>query len=266
MTTPRLIAGPDPNPVKPSLVLPARACDSHCHIFGPGHVFPYHPNRSYTPPDAGKEALKALHELRSLIHVIDMHQLTKDPERLLSEHSRTDSSPAADSISPLIVHNSVAVIAGPDGNREVAVEDFCTGPGQNVLQEGELLVSLKVPAPKPNFGAHYLRFIPRNEMDIAVVGAGASVELDEDGETIQSARIALCAVAPTPLLVSTAGDSLAGQKISDEAIEQAAQLAKEAAKPISDMRGSAAQRKHLSAVLTRRALEGAIRRAQNGSA
>ena len=177
-----------------------------------------------------------------------------------------NSSPAADSISPLIVHNSVAVIAGPDGNREVAVEDFCTGPGQNVLQEGELLVSLKVPAPKPNFGAHYLRFIPRNEMDIAVVGAGASVELDEDGETIQSARIALCAVAPTPLLVSTAGDSLAGQKISDEAIEQAAQLAKEAAKPISDMRGSAAQRKHLSAVLTRRALEGAIRRAQNGSA
>jgi hypothetical protein len=87
-----------------------------------------------------------------------------------------NSSPAADTIPALIAHSAVAVIAGPSGTREAAVEDFCTGPGRNVLQNGELLVSLKIPAPAAGFGACYLRFIPRNEMDIAVVGVGMFLE------------------------------------------------------------------------------------------
>ena len=172
-----------------------------------------------------------------------------------------NASPAADSIPALIAHSAVCVVAGRDGRRELPVEEFCTGPGRNVLQEGELLVALLLPAPQPRFGAAYLRFTPRNEMDIAVVGVGASVVLDESREVIQSARISLGAVAPTPLFVVEAGDVLAGQPIGEETIDRAAKLAQSAARPITDMRGTAEYRKHLSAVLTRRALTKAIERA-----
>lgn len=173
-----------------------------------------------------------------------------------------NASPAADAIPALIVHSAVCNIAGPNGRRQVPVEDFCVAPGRTVLQNGEFLVSLQIPAPKAGFGAAYLRFIPRNEMDIAVVGAGASVQLDESRTKIVSARIALGAVAPKPLFVPAAGEALAGRAISDEAIEEAARLAQAAATPITDMRGTAEYRKHLSAVLTRRTLRKAIERAK----
>ena len=176
-----------------------------------------------------------------------------------------NASPAADGIPTLIVHNVIAHIAGPNGRRTAAVEDFCTAPGRNILQNGEVLVALQFPAPVKNFGAAYLRFIPRNEMDIAVVGVGASVVLDDSGQTIRSARISLGAVAPTPLFVRAAGDALAGQPVSEETLDKAAQIAWEAAKPINDMRGTIAQRKHLSGVLTKRALRIAIDRARGTS-
>ena len=114
-----------------------------------------------------------------------------------------NASPAADSIPPLIALEAVCVIAGPEGTREVPVEKFCTAPGKTVLGPGEFLVSLKFPPPKPRSGASYLRFIPRNEMDIAVVGAGVSVDLDDAKKQCTAARVALAAVAPTPLLVPT---------------------------------------------------------------
>jgi carbon-monoxide dehydrogenase medium subunit len=172
-----------------------------------------------------------------------------------------NASPAADSIPALIVHRAVCVIVGPHGRREVPAEDFCIAPGQAVLQRGEFLVSVRVPPPVDRLGAAYLRFIPRNEMDIAVVGAGAAVVLDEARTTIAAARIALSAVAPTPLFARAASEYLAGRVISVETLAEAARLAQEAARPITDMRGTAAQRKHLVAVLTRRALEKAIWRA-----
>jgi len=174
-----------------------------------------------------------------------------------------NASPAADSIPALIVHEAHCLVAGPDGTREVAVESFCTAPGQTVLKPDEFLVFIQVPLPSARFGAHYLRFIPRGEMDIAVVGAGASVVLDKSRQRIQSARLALGAVAPTPLYVREAGEYLAGRAISPQALEEAARIAQEAASPISDLRGSAAQRKQLSGVLARRALEKAIARARN---
>lgn len=173
-----------------------------------------------------------------------------------------NASPAADSIPSLIAHAATCEIAGPNGRRTVAVEDFCVSPGRTVLQPGEFLVRLHIPAPKPGFGAAYLRFIPRNEMDIAVVGVGAAVQLDESRNKIVSARIALGAVAPTPLYVPEAGAALAGQVANEEAIAKAAKIAQEAAKPISDMRGTAEYRKQLVAVLTRRALNQAIERAK----
>jgi carbon-monoxide dehydrogenase medium subunit len=174
-----------------------------------------------------------------------------------------NASPAADTIPALIVHHTVCVIVGPDGDREVAVENFCTAPGENILKAGEWLLSLRMPPPPPRFGASYLRFTPRNEMDIAVVGAGVSLVLKEDMQTVESARIALAAVAPKPLLVKAAGDYLIGQQISPETIKRASELAQEAVNPIQDMRGTVEQRRHLVGVLTRRALQNALQRAKS---
>jgi carbon-monoxide dehydrogenase medium subunit len=175
-----------------------------------------------------------------------------------------NASPAADSTPALIVHQATCVVFGPAGRREIPVEDFCTGPGRNVLQRGEMLLAFRIAAPPERFGAHYLRFIPRNEMDIAVVGAGASVVLDERMERIISARVALGAGAPTPLFVQEAGAFLAGKPASPAELAEAARIAQEAARPISDMRGTEAQRRHLSGVLARRALAEAVERARNG--
>ena len=109
----------------------------------------------------------------------------------------------------LIALEAVCVIAGPKGTREVPVEQFCTGAGPNVLGRGELLVSLRLPPPQPHSGARYLRFIPRNEMDIAVVGVGVAVTLDDErDDAARRPAIALAAVAPTPLLVPEAGAAL----------------------------------------------------------
>lgn len=173
-----------------------------------------------------------------------------------------NASPAADSIPPLIVHEAQCEIASGSGTRTLPVEKFCIAPGRTALQPGEFLVRLTIKPPAKGFGAHYLRFIPRNEMDIAVVGAGAAVSLDDTGTRFRSVRVALGAVAPTPLYVAGIGELLAGQEISDDVVEQAGQMASEAASPISDMRGSAEQRKHLAGVLTRRALYSAIERAR----
>jgi CO/xanthine dehydrogenase FAD-binding subunit len=173
-----------------------------------------------------------------------------------------NASPAADSLPALIVHGATCIIASANGTRNVPVEQFCIAPGKTALEPGELLVAVSVPLPKENFGAHYLRFIPRNEMDIAVVGAGASVILDQAKQKILSARIALGAVAPTPLFVEEAGTFLVGKEISEENIREAGMIAQAAARPISDLRGTADFRRHLCAVLTRRALEKAIERAR----
>ena len=174
-----------------------------------------------------------------------------------------NAAPSADAIPALIAMGVQCRIAGSSGDRQVAVEDFCTAPGQNVLQPRELLVSLHFPPPAANSGAHYLRFIPRNEMDIAVAGVGVSVVL-ENGN-FQSAKIALASVAPTPLFVKEAGEALAGQPVTEENIQKAAQIAKDAARPITDMRGTIAYRKHLCEVLTRRALNVAIERARHSA-
>lgn len=170
------------------------------------------------------------------------------------------ASPAGDSIPALIAHEATAIVSSRSVTKEIPLEKFFLGPGRTILQPGELLVAFKIPAPGPGFGAAYLRFTPRNEMDIAVVSVGASVVI-RDG-IVAAARVALGAVAPTPLFVPEAGTALVGQPVSEATIEAAAQAAKAAARPITDMRGTAEQRKHLSYVLTRRALAKAIERAK----
>ncbi|VAX40846.1 Xanthine dehydrogenase, FAD binding subunit [hydrothermal vent metagenome] len=173
-----------------------------------------------------------------------------------------NSGPAADSIPSLIALNAICHIAGKNGTREVAVENFCTAPSENVLEPDELLVALALPAWQPHSGSHYRRFIPRNEMDIAVVGVGASVLLDDANETILSARIALGAVAATPLFAEEASNLLAGQPVTDDIITQAAEACRAIATPIDDHRGTAEFRLHLVGVLVERVLKQAIEQAK----
>ena len=170
-----------------------------------------------------------------------------------------NSSPAADGIPTLIVLEATVEIAGPNGRRSVAVEDFCTAPGRNVLDAGEFVVSLNFPAPAAGSGARFLRFIPRNEMDIAVTNAATQLRI-ENG-SVAWARVAIGAVAPTPLLVADAAAALVGQPLSDDTIAAAAAASRAAANPIDDMRGSIRQRVHLAGVLTERTIRQAAERA-----
>ena len=171
-----------------------------------------------------------------------------------------NAAPSADSVPAMIAYNGVARISGPNGNREVPLEDFCTWVRETVLEPGEILVSAHFPAPPANSGANYIRFIPRNEMDIAVAGAGVSVTLD-NGD-ISAARVTLASVAPTPLFVEDAGAAIVGKPATEETVRIASGIARDAAKPITDMRGTIEYRKHLCEVLTRRALMTAIERAK----
>lgn len=177
-----------------------------------------------------------------------------------------NAAPSGDSIPAMIVLKANCTVVGPAGVRTVAVEHFCTGPGETVLGRGELLVSIHFPPPVANSGVCYLRFTPRHEMDIAVVGVGASVVLSADRPTISAARVAMGAVGPTPLYAEAAGAVLKGKAPSEESFAEAARLAQVAARPITDMRGTDAQRRHLVGVLTRRALRGAVERAKGGTA
>lgn len=171
-----------------------------------------------------------------------------------------NAAPSADTVPAMIAYNGVANIAGPSGSRQVALEDFCTFVRQTVLEPGEILVSLHFPSPPANSGANYIRFIPRNEMDIAVAGAGVSVTLD-NGD-IAAARVTLASVAPTPLFVEDAGAAIVGKPATEETVRIASGIARDAASPITDMRGTIEYRKHLCEVLTRRALMTAIERAK----
>jgi carbon-monoxide dehydrogenase medium subunit len=173
-----------------------------------------------------------------------------------------NSSPAADSIPTLIAYGVTCHVAGPDGERTVPAAEFCTAPGKNVLQRGELLVSLQFPPVAPHSSAAYERFIPRNEMDIAVVGAGSWVRLNDAGDTIEEARIALASVAPTPLFAEEASTWLTGKPANEASYAAAGELAKKIATPISDMRGTAEYRTHLVGVLTKRTLATAVERAK----
>ena len=172
-----------------------------------------------------------------------------------------NASPAADTTCALIVNRAVCVIAGPNGERTVPVEEFVVGPGKTVLGAGELLVQIRVPRPPARTSDAYLRLIPRSEMDIAVAGAAVSVTLDASG-TCTAARVAIGAVAPTAVVVSAAADALVGTKVDEGAVSEAAAAASAAAKPIDDKRGTVVYRRTVAGVLTRRASKIAAARAE----
>ncbi len=172
-----------------------------------------------------------------------------------------NASPAADSVPALIAAGAKAIIAGPDGEREVAVEDLMTGPGKISLNAGEFVVALALPRPPKNSGDAYLRFIPRTEMDIAVVGAGVALSLDGDGK-ISAARLALGAVAPTARLVTDASGILVGNTLTDDVLSALAGAASAACKPIDDKRGTIKFRTQVAGVMACRAAKIAYERAE----
>ena len=173
-----------------------------------------------------------------------------------------NGSPAADSVPALIAAGAVCEIAGPNGARSVPVEDVITGPGQLSLGPGEIVVSLVMPKPPPRSGDAYLRFIPRTEMDIAVVGAGVALTLDEAG-VCTHARLGLGAVAPTPLLVEDGAKALIGTTVDDNALANLAAAASAACNPIDDKRGTIEYRVKVAGVLARRAALIALERARS---
>jgi carbon-monoxide dehydrogenase medium subunit len=174
-----------------------------------------------------------------------------------------NGSPAADTTPALIALGARALVRGPRGGREIAIADFVLGPGRTALAPGELLLEIRVPPPPAHSADCYQRFIPRNEMDIAVVGVGAALTLDDARCT--AVRVALGAVAPTPLLAEAAGDALLGSTLDEAALARAAEAAMALARPISDMRAPAAYRREIVGVLTRRVVGEAARRARQRS-
>ncbi len=165
-----------------------------------------------------------------------------------------NAAPSADTVPGLICHSASEVVLGPRGRREVPLEEFFKAPGQHAMEPDEILVETIVPTPPPNSSSHYLRFIPRNEMDIAVAGVASLLTLEPGSRRCTQARIALASVAPTPVRATAAEAVLEGQDITEALIQQASDRAVEACNPISDVRGSVEYRKELVKVLTRRTL------------
>ncbi|MAW29561.1 MAG: oxidoreductase, partial [Gammaproteobacteria bacterium] len=170
-----------------------------------------------------------------------------------------NGSPAGDSVPALIAAGCVAVIAGPDGRKELPIEEFHEGPGRTILKNGEMLVSLKFPKREKNSADAYLRMTPRTEMDIAVVSAGVNLTLEKG--VIKTARVALGAVAPTALLVENAAKAIVGTKLDDEALDALAAACSAACNPIDDKRGTVEYRTRVAGVLAKRAANIAFERA-----
>ncbi len=175
-----------------------------------------------------------------------------------------NAAPSADMAPPLLALDAEFLIAGPRGQRRLPATDFFQGVRRTQLAADEVLVEIIIPAPGPGSGGTYVRHTPRRELDIAVVGVASQLTI-ADGKCVK-ARIALAAVAPVPLRAIQAEARLEGEAVTPALIEEAAQLAVEASRPISDQRGSAEFRRHLVRVLTRRTLTTALERASGLSA
>jgi len=171
-----------------------------------------------------------------------------------------NASPAADSVPALIAARATCVVAGPNGRREVAVESIPTGPGRTSLKPGEFIVEFRLPKRTPRSADAYLRFIPRTEMDIAVVGAAVNVTLDA-GVVCKDARVVLGAVAPTAVVVDGAAKALIGHKLDEATLAALDRAARSACKPIDDKRGTIEYRTKVAGVMTRRAAQIAFERA-----
>lgn len=199
-------------------------------------------------------------EWPGLVEAMDLIGSTQIQGRATLVGNLCNASPAADSVPAMIAAGATVTVVGPNGTREVKVEEVPTGPGKTSLEKGELISAVNVPRQKAHSGDAYLRFIPRTEMDIAVVGCG--VNLTVDGDTITEARVSLGAVAPTALLVEDAAAAIIGSNLDDAALEKLADAASAACNPINDKRGTIKFRTQVAGVLARRTAQIAYDRAR----
>jgi len=164
-----------------------------------------------------------------------------------------NASPAADLVPPLLAYDARVVLSSLSGDREMPLTEFFTGPGQTVIEPDEILTEVNLPLMPARSAAHFIKLGQRRSMAISIVNLCARLSLAED-QTIVAARIALGAVAPTPMRAVAAEKALTEMAISCEILEQAAQLASEEISPISDVRASGDYRRRMTGVLVRRAL------------
>jgi CO/xanthine dehydrogenase FAD-binding subunit len=186
-----------------------------------------------------------------VVEALDLIGSTQIQGRASLAGNLCNASPAADSVPALFAAAAIAVVVGPNGKREVPVEQIPTAPGRTSLAKGEFILEFKLPPRPANSSDAYLRFIPRTEMDIAVVGCGISLTLDAKG-TCTAARVALGAVAPTVLLVQPAADALIGHTLDEATLAKLDAAAQAACKPIDDKRGTIVYRTKVAGVLARR--------------
>ena len=207
-------------------------------------------------PELGKE-------WPGLVEAMDLIGSTQIQGRATLTGNLCNGSPAADSVPAMIAAGMEATISGPNGNRRMAVEDIPSGPGKLNLEKGEMVSALHVPARGDDAGDAYLRFIPRTEMDIAVVGCGVSLRVD--GDIITEARVALGAVAPTALLVDDAANAIIGSSLDEKVMDSLAEAASAACNPIDDKRGTVKFRTQVASVLAKRTAQIAYDRARGNS-
>lgn len=198
-----------------------------------------------------------------LVEAMDLIGSTQVQGRATLTGNLCNGSPAADSVPAMIAAGVTATITGPEGSRTVPVEEIPTGPGKTSLARGEMITALQVPPRGAGGGDAYLRFIPRTEMDIAVVGCG--VNLTVKGDIITHARVALGAVAPTAVVIHAAEDALVGRTLDEAALTALADLAEASCNPIDDKRGTIRFRTHVAGVLARRAAKIAYDRAKGAA-
>lgn len=196
-----------------------------------------------------------------LVEAMDLIGSTQVQGRATLVGNLCNGSPAADSVPAMVAAGVELSVTGPTGNRRIAAVDVPVAPGRTSLSKGEVVSAVHVPARGKNAGDAYLRFIPRTEMDIAVVGCAVNLSLDTEG-TVTAARVALGAVAPTVLLVEDAANALIGSSLDDKALDRLAEAASAACNPISDKRGTVEFRTHVAGVLAKRTAKIAYARAQ----
>ncbi len=199
-----------------------------------------------------------------VVEAMDLIGSTQVQGRATLTGNLCNGSPAADSVPAMVAAGVTVTVTGPDGAREAAVEDIPTGPGKTSLAKGEVISAVNIPARGDNAGDAYLRFIPRTEMDIAVVGVGVSLRLD--GDVITEARVSLGAVAPTVLLVEDCAKAIVGSTLDDAALDALAAAASAACNPIDDKRGTIEFRTEVAGVLAKRAAKIAYTRAKGENA
>ena len=198
-----------------------------------------------------------------VVEAMDLIGSTQVQGRATLVGNLCNASPAADSVPALVAAGATVSVTGPNGTRTVAVEDMPVSPGRTSLEAGEIVSAVHLPARGDNAGDSYLRFLPRTEMDIAVVGVGVSLRLD--GDTVTEARVSLGAVAPTVLLVQDCADAIIGSALDDAALDKLAAAASAACSPINDKRGTIEFRTHVAGVLAKRAAKIAYARAKGDS-